>query len=614
MSVTAEGERVLKNTRTRKRFAATVALGVLGALLLSACSQGIGMNRVAEGTVLRVGVLDTATTVNAYDASLGNPLEVSSSAEQFVNNLMYTPVAMRTVPTVTFNTEFISVSLVETSPLTVRYSLQEGMAWSDAVPTDDADLLLAWAASSEHFAPDGFDRSENLTGDGQLNVPSGTAWFDSAWSPMQEGTELARPTGDNRTIDVEYSQPVQEWEHGIRSLLPAHIVGQHAFGISDPMRAKHAVKEAITSGDTARIAQLAQSYRSLFSLSGSPSEGAWVSNGQYMLDSVDPRGTVTLKPNKEYRMGNGAVAETVQVIPYESSDELVQALRTAQIDVAVPQTSMQNWQTIAQLDRRGYRALSGNSESFARLDFNLTAGANDLIFANRGVRQAFLSAISLSDVSAVATEAIEGVTTRNTWVFPPNHEESSAAAETSGVQSLSALDEDASDERLEQAGITDRDVCVLYDSRNEISALQFVVMQTAAQERGWTLEDCGREDWQDAMQQPDQWDVAITIDNTSALNFATLAERFRTDGELNFTGLSSAEIDSAIDTAAAEADVFKRLDALIQLEELLMEQAVGIPLYQVPVIAAHSDAIVGAAITDSAPYIGQDAFGWEVSR
>lgn len=605
---------MLRRERAKRRASVVTAFAIIGSMLLAGCSQGIGMNRVAEGTSLRIGVLDTATTVNAHDAALGNPLLPSSSAEQLVNNLMYTPIALRTVPTVTFNTEFISVTVAETSPFTVRYSLQEGMAWSDAVPADDADLLLAWAAASEHFAPADFDREEHLTGDDQLNVPNGTIWFDSAWSPMQEGTEPARLIGDNRTIDVEYSQPVLEWELGIRSLLPAHVVAQHAFDIGDPMVAKHAVKEAITSGDEHRLAALADSYRALFSLVGGASEGAMVSNGQYMLEGIDPSGTVTLKPNKEYRMGNGAVAETVQIVPFESTEELIQAIRTGQIDLALPRPTVRNWQTIAEMDRRGYRALSDSSEAFARIDFNLTAGKNDLLFANRGVRQAFLSAISVTDVNAVAIDAIDGVNTRTTWVFPPNHEESSAAAEASGFNALTALDEDASDELLAQAGVTDREVCVLFDPQAEISVVQFEVMREAAAERDWTLEDCSRDDWESALTEPDAWDVALTIDTSSAQNFTELASRFVTDGERNYSGFSSPDVDRLISTAQHEADVYRRLDVLTELEQLLIENVVGMPLYQVPVIAVHSDAVVGAGMTGSAPYIGQDAFSWEVTR
>ncbi|HIY67525.1 MAG TPA: hypothetical protein H9830_14770 [Candidatus Agrococcus pullicola] len=598
--------------RAKRRSSAIVALATIGALLLSACSQGIGMNRVAEDTSLRIGVLDTATTVNSHDASLGNPLLPAASAEQLVSNLMYTPIAMRTVPTVTFNTEFISVDVVETAPLTVRYSLEEGMAWSDAVPTDDADLILAWAAASEHFAPEGFERDEHVTGDGMLDVPSGAAWFDSAWSPMQYGTEPARLAGDNRTMDVEYTEPVLEWELGIRQLLPAHVVAQHALDIGDPMVAKHAVKEAFATGDEGRIAALADSYRELFSLNGEPGEGARVSNGQYMLESVDPAGTVTLKPNKEYRMGNGAVAETVQIVPFDSTAEMMNAITTGQIDLAIPESTVQNWQSIADMDRRGYRALSGSSESFVRIDFNIAGGKNDMLFANSGVRQAFLSAISVTDVNAVAVDTIEGVTSRMTWTFHPSHEESSGAAESSGFSQLTGLDEDDSEDLLDRAAITDRDVCVLFDPRAELQVMQFEVMQSAAAERGWTLEDCSTDEWQQALSEPDAWDVALTTDSTSGQSFEDLASRFVTDGERNYSGYSSPDVDRLVATAMQESDVYNRLDVLIELEQYLVADVVGMPLYQVPAIALHTDAIVGAGMTDSAPYIGQDAFNWEV--
>lgn len=596
--------------RTRRAVAALAA----GSLLLVGCSQGVGMNNVVEGTTVSIGVLDTATTVNAQDAQLGNPLNVAASAEQLISNLLYQPVNVQTVPTTTVNTEFMSVAAVDTAPLTVKYEVAEGQAWSDAVPTDEADLLLAWAAASEYFAPEDFDVTEFTAEDGSLReLPDDVIYFNTAWSPMEGTTHVPTATGSNRGILVEYATPVLEWSEGIAQLLPAHVVAQEALGISDPMVAKHAVTEAILNEDTATIRELAQAYRQLFLLEGSPAKGALVSNGQYMLDSIDPAGVVTLKPNKEFRTQNSGFSERIRIVPFENSNDMIEALRNKQINVAMPDPSPENYETLQGMDRRGFSALSGPQESFLRLDFNIAAGKNEYVFANAGVRKAFLSAVRISDVLAVQTEAMGVAEARSSWVFPSSHPESQPTAEATGFMNLTGMEEDEANKRLREAGVKDRNVCLLYDARSTVQQTQFELMKTASSELGWKLEDCSTDDWRTALKDPEAWDVAITVDDTSGQSFEQLAARFVTDGALNYSGYSSPELDDLVETASTAADQYEALNALVEVDKRLMADAVGYPLYQVTVIAASADNMKGPGMTSAAPYIGQDAYGWEVS-
>ena len=571
------------------------------------------MNNVVEGSTLSIGVLDTAMTVNAEDATLGNPLSVTSSAEQMVGNLLYLPFNTQTVPTTTVNTQFASVEAVSTAPLVVQYEIAEGQAWSDAVPTDEADLLLAWAAASEHFAPEEFDPAEFTAEDGSLReLPDDAVFFNTGWSPMKGKTELAQTTGSNRGILVEYSEPALEWREGLKQVLPAHVVAETALGISDPMVAKHAVTEAILSEDTATIRKLADAYRDAFLLDGSPGAGAMVSNGQYLLDSVDPAGVVTLKPNKEFRTQNSAFAETVRIVPFESSDAMLEALRTQQINVAMPEPTVANYEALQGMDRRGFSAISGPQEAFLRLDFNIAAGKNEYLFANSGVRKAFLSAIRISDVMAVQTNAMGVAEARSSWVFPSSHAESQPTAEATGFANLTGIDEDQANRIFNEAGVKNRDVCVLFDARSDVQRQQFELMKTASAELGWSLEDCSTDSWREALQDPAAWDVAITVDDTSAQSFEQLSQRFVTDGALNFSGYSSPELDELVVSARTAADQYDALNALVEIDKRLVADAVGYPLYQLAAIGISADAVSGASITSEAPYIGQDAYGWDV--
>ena len=51
-------------------------------------------------------------------------------------------------PELVQNTSFGSYEKVSDDPLTVKYTIADGVNWSDGTPVDAADLLLHWAALS----------------------------------------------------------------------------------------------------------------------------------------------------------------------------------------------------------------------------------------------------------------------------------------------------------------------------------------------------------------------------------------------------------------------------------------------------------------------------------
>ena len=69
------------------------------------------------------------------------------------------------------NEEFGTMEKISDDPLTVRYTIKEGVKWSDDTPVTAADLLLQWAAFSGYYddaAPDG---------------KAGTSYFSYAGDP-----------------------------------------------------------------------------------------------------------------------------------------------------------------------------------------------------------------------------------------------------------------------------------------------------------------------------------------------------------------------------------------------------------------------------------------------
>src|SRR5690606_4762831 len=104
------------------------------------------------------------------------------------------------------DTSFGTFRLLSNDPLTVRYTIADGVTWSDGVPVDAADLLLAWAANSGALNTPDFDDSSYIdeeTGRYGSPFPPDVVHFDGATSEgLQYVTELPQLSDDGRSLTL----------------------------------------------------------------------------------------------------------------------------------------------------------------------------------------------------------------------------------------------------------------------------------------------------------------------------------------------------------------------------------------------------------------------------
>ncbi len=182
-------------------------------------------------------------------------------------------------------------SIVADSPLTVRYDLADGIRWSDGVPIDAADLMLAWAASSNALSTPDLDLDELRGADGALALPAATVWFDAA-APggLVHATEAPARDDWARSIDVPFAQAVPDWRTALEVAVPAHVLGERVFGVTDPMEAKQRVLDAIDRADPLALSTLAAAWSSELTIDPAALDaGARISSGPYRLESVQRR-------------------------------------------------------------------------------------------------------------------------------------------------------------------------------------------------------------------------------------------------------------------------------------------------------------------------------------
>ena len=580
------------------RRARTLAVGVVATLLLSGCGASLPPS-VVEGSEVAIGWQGELTSVNAASregATAANVDVAAATRAQFAT--------IANDGTLAPNPDLGEVEIVDEEPFTVRDDLVDDGMWSDGVPLDAADLLLAWAAGSNALAPEGFDPAESVDESGALVVPDDVAWFDVA---VPGGLVQAdgQPDVDEfaRSIDVPLAGPVADWQTMLEIAVPAHVVGQLAFGIEDPMEAKQAVVDAIRIVDPEGLAAIAAVWNDGFDVSPTTDPALLVSSGPYVVDDLGEDG-VTLVANRRFT-GSTPVIETVELVALPE-DRLLAALGSDVDAVEVTPTD-ENWEPIRDLTRDGAQLTAAQTGSIWTLQLRGDRGVLQSTLA----RQSLLHAIPRPDVVAAAAGAWSAeMGSTDSVLFPTGTDGYSISLEDSGFADLwGQSDAELAAAERGQAGVpAGTAVCVVYDRAEPFASRAFAALAARIAESGWAVADCGTDDL-DARLAEGGWDAVIAAVPlpTSA---ADVAAQWGTGGSANLTGIGDAARDEAIAAAAAEPDANDVRDLLVEVETSIVAQGVVLPLSNVIVAD-----VVAPGIESVQPRNGPDArLTWNLAQ
>ena len=163
-----------------------MGLAAAGALVISGCAAGGGDNNNDDSGLVE-GSSITAAWNQAFYSMNGNTSFGNATANNNINYLVLDGFNYyNNVPELVQNTSFGSYEVLSEDPLTVKYTIADGVKWSDGTDVDAADLLLNWAALSRSldtpdFDPDDFTDPE--TGEFTDAFPTDVVYFDSGATP-----------------------------------------------------------------------------------------------------------------------------------------------------------------------------------------------------------------------------------------------------------------------------------------------------------------------------------------------------------------------------------------------------------------------------------------------
>src|SRR5690606_35673890 len=259
----------------------------------------------------------------------------------------------------------------------------------------------------------------------------------------------------------------------------------------------------------------------------------------------------------------------------------------------------------------------GDSGTWERLDLRFSASKNSAI-ENQLVRQAFLHTVPRQQILDTIIRPVgPEATLRDSQVFLPGTRGYEDAVEGNGSRAYSRVNISESRRLLAEAAKADPalanpTVCLLFDPANPKRVEEFQLIKGSAAEAGITVTNCSSPDWQNLLGTPNSYDAALYALRETNLAASAVEAAFSSTSELNNHGAySNPAADKLLTDVLGPVSAKDRRALLAELDALLWEDAVGLPLYQFPTLTATSDQVTGVIRSPFASTVLWNPWQWK---
>ncbi|MDP3968480.1 MAG: ABC transporter family substrate-binding protein [Nocardioides sp.] len=598
-----------------RKFAFAASAVTMG-LVVAACSPPA--EEESEGPAE-----DTAVTIGwnqpfySYNENTSNGNATANAIIKYMMNsgFNYYNPDLELVPDESFGT----YEKTSDDPLTVTYTINEDVEWSDGTPVDAADMLLTWAAQGGHLNT---IEAGDVERNPDTNVPEAgdDVFFDSSSAGLALVSETPEISDDGRSMTMTYDEPFADWEVDMSIPVPAHVTVQQALDTEDPAEAKQQLIDAVNEKDNEALAQVANFWNSGFDFSALPDdESLYLSNGAYVMTDFVENQYITLEPHEGYAGDRGASIQTVTVRWNEDPLAQAQALENGELDLFAPQATTDVLQAVEGID--GVEVESGVEGTYEHVDLVLDNGGPFDPESYDGdeetalaVRKAFLTAYPRQEiVDKLVTPLAEGSEVRNSFMLTDGAPGYDEMVESNGMSEEYTGDVEAAQQILSDAGVdTPIDVRMMFAEGNVRRENEFEIARPVMREAGFNLVDRRNVDWGSKLGDGTYDSVFFGWQSTSTAVSAD-KETFGTGGLNNLNGYSNEEVDGLFDQLIVTTDPDEQLDIQMQIEQILVDDAIGATIFQFPAVAAwRSDRISNVQPAPLSPTIFYGFWDWEV--
>jgi len=564
-----------------RRLIQVITGAVAAALVISGCSASEGAPPVVVGEMNRGGSA-TVAEVNAFTSfnpfSADGNTDINTKIGHITHSGFY---YVDDTEKVVRNEKFGRYEKVSDKPLKVKYTVNEGVKWSDGEAIDAGDLLLSWAAGSGYF-----DDAEPQAGDG-------TTYFSAAADKSGlAATALPEIGSDGRSITLEYAEPYADWEVAFDVGLPAHVVAAKS-GLNDEDDLVDLIRDS-PRGDpkqpsvNAPLKRVSDFWNSGFDTKTLPDDPAmYLSSGPYIVRDIVPDASVRLVRNRDYVWGAEPYLDDITVRFTGAASTAIAALRSGQADIIAPQPSAGTEGLFDGLVEQGNTVQRFSQSGYDHLDLNFSGP-----FVDKDVREAFLKTVPRQEiVDDVVGGFVADAKPLDSYAFLPAQPKYPDAVKDNGSAKYADVDIEGAKSQLRDAAPTVR---ILYNTDNPNRVRAFSLIRDSARLAGFAVEDAGlgSSDWAKALG-GGSYDAAILGSIGPGVGVSRVPQIFKTGGGSNFNGFSDADADKAMEQLAGTTDLAKQDELLAGIDKRVWESAYGLPLYQTTGTVAFSSRVTG---------------------
>jgi peptide/nickel transport system substrate-binding protein len=517
------------------------------------------------------------------------------------------------------NKSFGTYEKVSDNPLTVKYTVADGVKWSDGTPVDAADLLLCWASQSENLntvTPDAVKTDDN----GVPQTPKGKVFFNSTSPGLALVKETPKISDDNKTLTLVYTKPFADWSVDMSVSMPAHVVAEKGLGITDAQKAKDAFVKAVNDKDNVALEKMANFWNTGFDFTKMPTDKALaLSDGAYLLKDYKENQFMTLVRNPDYKGEHKASIDTLTVRFNGDPMSQVQALQNGEIDLFSPQATtdvVKAAQKVKNAEIKG-----GTEGTFEHFDLKMGNGGPFDPKSYGGdaakallVRQAFLHALPRTEIVEKLIKPINpDATVRNSFILAEGFPGYDEAVKANGSSDYATTDPAMSQKLLKQAGVkTPIPVKVLFDKANTRRQNEFQIMKPALAKAGFNLIDLSDPNW-GTLLPSSKYDAELFGWQSTSTAVSGDQATYVTGGQNNFVKYSNKNVDTLYDKLITTTDTTEQQQLQAQIDTQMFKDAIGLPIFQFPTATIWNKArVTGVEPALLAPTMFYGFWNWKV--
>ncbi|GAA3872656.1 ABC transporter family substrate-binding protein [Leifsonia kafniensis] len=567
----------------KARLAVTaIAIAGVAALSLSGCTTAPKTEpTAAAGGTATVAVVNEFTSLNSQtpQGNLDTNGQVGYLNGSYGTGFQYIDNEFKIV----HDDKFGTMEKTSDDPLTVKYTLNKDLKWSDGEPITADDMVLAWAIASGYYDDATIDPASG-------EVSSGNQYFSIAASTAGVDTTAYPTVGDdNESIELVYSKPYVDWELVNPIAQPAHIVAKKA-GLASAADLTKLIA-SLPKGDptapatpNADFKKAADFVNTGYDVTAFPTDpDLLVASGPFVLSAWTPGQSLTMTRNEHYAAGLTPKVDKIVMRIIGDANAQVTALQNGEVDIINPQASAD---TLAALKNANATILSGDQVSYDHLDLTFST---DGVFADKSVREAFLKTIPRQQIlDAIVTPVNPDAKVLDSQLFLPNQAEYADTVKNNGSSAYGDVDIEGAKALL--AGKTP-EVKLMYNTTNPNRVDEYQAILASATEAGFKIVDAGSPDWSKKLGDG-SYDAVLFGWIAPGAGTSGIPQIFGPVGSGGNYNNYAGTGDLAIETQST-LDKDKLLDLQLQIDKQTFGDAYGLPLFQLPGIFGTSSKIDG---------------------